>query len=158
MPLDSNSLYIISKPFCGQFHWALLVVDNRGITMRHKWAQDESMNNNTYTQEEVDVVMTYPGLALVYAKVQGYKPDPAAVTEVCRATSESTRPQGQQALASQTWVRAVLNGLEVRGLVRMDGGVAEVASRVVTWSKEQELLYLEAFMKGEAYVPAVERL
>ena len=158
MPLENNNLYIITKLFCGYFHWGLLVVDDIGITTCHKWAQDESKTNNTYTQGEVDVVMTYPGLALVYAKVQGYKPDPAAVTEVCRATSESTRPQGQQPLASQTWVRAVLNGLEVRGLVRMDGGVAEVASRVATWSKEQELLYLEAFMKGEAYVPAVERL
>ena len=61
-------------------------------------------------------------------------------------------------MASQTWVRAVLCNLEVQGSIRMDGGVAEVENRVARWSMEQELLYLEGFMKGEVYLPAVERL
>jgi len=158
MPLDNSSLYIITKPLLhGYFHWALLVVDERGITTRHKWAQDESITCYTHTQEEVDTVMGFPPFALLYAKVQGYKPDQVAVAEVCREAS-TAQPQGQHATASQTWVRSVLCDLEVQGSIRMDGGVAEVENRVARWSMEQELLYLEGFMKGEVYLPAVERL
>jgi len=162
--LDTNSLYIITEPLSeGYFHWAMVEVDGTGMISRHEWARDEpfSPNQDTYyeTREEY-TGMHPPRLALIYAKVRGYRSHRAAFAEICTAahptaTIPKMEVEGREVLPSQQWVMQVLKALEGRGLVAREAAVAEVEGGIARWSEEKELLYLQLFMDGVVYVPPV---
>ena len=73
-----------------------------------------------------------PCLALIYAKVRGYRSHPAAFAEMCMATLPTMRLEDRQALPSQRWVMQVLKALEGRGLVAREAAVVEVDGAAFT--------------------------